>query len=335
MSAVTLEPGVPLDNTMGSLLIGVIVGAVLYGISLLQCLFYFTRYERDPVYLRVLVAATVILDTIHLCFVSHTVYQNLISNYYDHESLQVMTWSVSLEALATGITAGIVQLFYAYRVWKMSHHNVILTGIILLFILVLKHEVNNCLSTQKCQYPSHLATAAAGTAWVGLAFTAHTYERLLRITPLTITINSLSTGADVIITETLCFMLHQTRPPTLETETIINRLLIVSSRTLVYAAFYFCIGRLYSNSLLASLNARGVIRGRINDIDSKFHVKAFTPSRITREVFVRSAEEDTTGGVFTHELSIHIARETACFEDESYQKYGQPKSNDTSTVVAD
>jgi hypothetical protein len=28
---------------MGSMLLGVIVSAVLYGISLLQCLFYFTR----------------------------------------------------------------------------------------------------------------------------------------------------------------------------------------------------------------------------------------------------------------------------------------------------
>jgi hypothetical protein len=63
---------------MGSMLLGVIMSAILYGISLLQTLFYFTRqwlvlacattnlwftgYDRDPVYLKALV---------HLLLASH------------------------------------------------------------------------------------------------------------------------------------------------------------------------------------------------------------------------------------------------------------------------
>ncbi|KAJ7097382.1 hypothetical protein C8R44DRAFT_989073 [Mycena epipterygia] len=346
MSAATLQLGAPLDNTMGSMLLGVILSAVLYGVSLLQCLFYFTRYDRDPVYIKALVAATIVLDTIHLSFVIHTVYHYLISNYYNNDALQVMIWSVSLEALPTGVTAALVQSFYAYRVWRMSHHNLILTGLILVLVL---------------------ATAGCGTAWVILALEAHTYEHLLRISPLTISINALSTGADVIITSTLCFMLQRTRPASLETETIINRLilftintglltrfatrydvlpvgipilhfcsfcavaslisLIASPKTLIYASFYFCIGRLYSNSLLASLNARAVIRGQINDIDTNFHTRS-TDTR-TRDVFVHPP-----GDASSTELEIRIGRATEIYGDEAYDaKFGRPQSDNLSKIA--
>ncbi|KAJ6609073.1 hypothetical protein B0H10DRAFT_2191417 [Mycena sp. CBHHK59/15] len=319
MSAATLELGAPLDNTMGSMLLGVIVSAFLYGISILQCLFYFTRYVRDPLYLKCLVALTVFLDTLHLIFVIHTVYHYLISNYYSQNALQVMIWSVSLEALPTGITAALVQIFYAHRVWKMSQRNMVLTGMVLALIL---------------------ATAGCGTAWVVLALRAQTYEHLLRISPLTISINALSTAADVIITSTLCIILRRTRPASLETETMINRLilfsintglltslcaiaslisLIVSPRTLIYASFYFCIGRLYSNSLLATLNARDIIRGRIDDIDTNCHIKSFHP-RLSRDIFARPRTDLTA-----NDISVHINRETRIYPDEGDTKYPRPE----------
>ncbi|KAF7330075.1 hypothetical protein MKEN_00271600 [Mycena kentingensis (nom. inval.)] len=347
--AATLTTGAPLDNTMGSMLIGVIVSAVLYGISLLQCLFYFTRYQRDPTYLKSLVASTVLLDTVHLAMVIHTMYHYLITNYYQHDVLQVMIWSVSLEALPTGITAGLVQAFYAHRVWKMSHHNVFLTGLILLIVF---------------------ATAACGTAWVVLALRTRTYRSLLDISPLTISINALSTGADVIITSTLCYMLYDTRPASLETESMVNRLilftintglltslcavaslisLIASPNTLIYASFYFCIGRLYSNALLASLNARAVIRGRINDVDTNFHIKTSALAgtggarhntitglgHISREVFARPSPVESAAT----EMSVRIERDTRVYrdedEDEEFQSKGVEKLkgfNASSTV---
>ncbi|KAJ7445545.1 hypothetical protein B0H11DRAFT_2249436 [Mycena galericulata] len=330
MPSATLDPGAALDNTMGSMLLGVILSAVLYGISVLQCLFYFTRYDRDPQLLKALVAATVFLDSLHLAFVMHTVYHYLITNYYNNHALEVMV-SVSLEAVPTGVTAALVQSFYAYRVWRMSHHNVLLTGLILILVM---------------------ATAACGTAWVVLALEAQTYERLLRISPLTISINALSTGVDVIITTTLCTMLYQTRPMSLATETMINRLilftintglltslcavaslisLIVSPKTLIYASFYFCIGRLYSNALLASLNARSVIRGQINDIDTNFHNKtSISRSRLSRDVFARPAENLTAT-----ELSIHINQEMQFYEDRDYSKLERPRSDNPSTVVGE
>ncbi|KAJ7200846.1 hypothetical protein GGX14DRAFT_699601 [Mycena pura] len=313
MSA-TLQPGAALDNTMGSMLLGVIVSAVLYGISLLQCLFYFTRYGRDPLYLKALVISTVFLDTVHLSFVIHTVYHYLITNYYNHDALGVMIWSVSLEALPTGVTAALVQSFYAHRVYKMSHQNVLLTGLILLIVL---------------------ATSACGTAWVVLALEAQTYERLLHISPLTISINALSTSADVIITVTMCFMLYQTRPASLETESMCLQL-ILSPKTLIYASFYFCIGRLYSNALLASLNARSVIRGRINDVDSNFHIKTSLSGGkpMSRDIFAHQTSDGVSSDT-TIELAVHVERET--YIDKEYNgsvKFAQSQHESLTKVAA-
>ncbi|GAW07567.1 hypothetical protein LENED_009570 [Lentinula edodes] len=65
MPATIQSPGEhqPLDNTMGAMLVGIIVSAVLYGISLVQTLFYFNRYRNDAWYLKSLVAITVLFDT--------------------------------------------------------------------------------------------------------------------------------------------------------------------------------------------------------------------------------------------------------------------------------
>jgi len=41
--------------------------------------------------------------------------------------------------------------------------------------------------------------------------------------------------------------------------------LVLSPDSLIYAAFYFCIGRFYINSFLATLNARESIKGSVDD----------------------------------------------------------------------
>ncbi|KAJ4489137.1 hypothetical protein C8R41DRAFT_836096 [Lentinula lateritia] len=269
MPATIQSPGEhqPLDNTMGAMLVGIIVSAVLYGISLVQTLFYFNRYRDDAWYLKSLVAITVLFDTVHLCFVSHTIYFYLVSRYYDNGQLDFMIWSVLAEAIPTGFTGALVQTFYTVRVWRLSKKNHVLAVVIMLIVL---------------------AQTACGTAWVIISLQLSTFQQLLGISDLTISINALSTAADVIIAASLCFLLAQSRTGFKHSDTMINKLilfgvntglatsvcaiasllsLIASPKTLLYAPFYFCIGRLYSNSLLATLNARNQIRNGSNDAE--------------------------------------------------------------------
>ncbi|KAF9260385.1 hypothetical protein L218DRAFT_907304 [Marasmius fiardii PR-910] len=258
MAATLQAPGerLPLDNTMGVMWIGVLISAVLYGVSLGQTLYYLNRYPNDVWYLKWLVGLTVLFDSLHLAMISHTVYHYTITNYYDFQTLNFLTWSVLAEAIPTGVTGSMVQLFYVARIFRLSKRNYWISGFITLIVI---------------------ANSACGTAWVIISLQLKTYTELLKINPLTISINALSAAADVLIAAILCFLLARSKTGFRRTDTMISKLinftantglatsvcalaslisLVASPNTLIYALFYFCIGRLYTNSLLVALNAR-------------------------------------------------------------------------------
>ncbi|KII84160.1 hypothetical protein PLICRDRAFT_46523 [Plicaturopsis crispa FD-325 SS-3] len=270
----TLGKDVALDNTMGGFLIGVIVSAVLYGVTLVQSFFYFTHYPNDAWVLKSLVTATVICDTAQLGMITHGVYHYLIRGFNDRMGLQKMVWSVLLEALFTGVTGALVQLFFVHRIWRLSKKNNLLCIIILVVVL---------------------SCASCGTAWVIITLQMDTFEDLLRANRLTLSIQALTAVADVLIAASLVILLTRSRTGFKRSDTIITRLvlfsintglltwicamltlitIIISPDTLIYAAFYFSIGRLYANSLLATLNARKSIHGQGGYTDSNMSLKA-------------------------------------------------------------
>lgn len=169
-----------------------------------------------------------------------------------------------MESLCTGVTGALVQLFYVMRVWLLCK-NKILTGFILLLTL---------------------ASTGMGLSWVVIAMQQETYDDLLSVSWLTITVDSLSAVTDIVIASALVFLLHQARTGFKKSDTMINKLILfvvntgvltsccalasllvlaASPLTLIYAPLYFCLGRLYTNSLLATLNARDSIKKQSED----------------------------------------------------------------------
>lgn len=265
---------------MGAMFIGVVVSGVLHGLCLMQAFIYFTSYQKDPWYIRWMVIVTCTFDAIHLSFITHSLYHYLVTGYHDELELQKIVWTIIMEALLTGVNGGLVQTFYTYRVWKLSKRNHFLSGFILFLIF---------------------ATTGSGTAWVVLGMQAKTYRELLKINPLTITINALSTAVDILIAASLCFFLHTSRTGFKRSDSIITRLmvfvvntgmltticavssliaLVVSPNTLIYATFYFCIGRFYTNSFLATLNARRSISGSTQHTENTSHMVMSIPTSV-------------------------------------------------------
>lgn len=110
-----------------------------------------------------------------------------------------------------------------------------------------------------------------------LAFKAGTFDRVPATSAVTSTVVALATAIDIIITLSLCVLLHKARTGVRSSETMINRLILfvvntgmlaslcstgsfisglVAPETQLYAAFYCSMGRLYTISFLATLNAR-------------------------------------------------------------------------------
>ncbi|OAX30694.1 hypothetical protein K503DRAFT_778068 [Rhizopogon vinicolor AM-OR11-026] len=92
--------------------------------------------------------------------------------------------------------------------------------------------------------------------------------------------------SDLCIAIALCVLLHGNRSPIIETNTLINTLIVyavnrcllslvvivaevtafaISTNSLWFIAIDFIIGKLYINSFLASLNSRNSLRGRNNE----------------------------------------------------------------------
>ncbi|KAF9528036.1 hypothetical protein CPB83DRAFT_907188 [Crepidotus variabilis] len=252
----TLDPSQPLHSTMGAMFLGVVVSGILHGLCILQAFKYFRKFPDDPWYVKATVITTMSFDAFHQMLITIGVYHYVIAQFHHPDSLEFMTWSILLEGLFPATNGGLVQIYYLFRVWRLSKRNWLLCGFIALLIM---------------------GEVGGGMTWVVLSMQMKTFRQLLTISPLTISINALSTSADMTIALSLCVMLHRARTGFKRSDNIINKLivfvvntgmittafavsalvcLIVSPHTLTYAFFYFCIGRLYTNSFLATLNTR-------------------------------------------------------------------------------
>ncbi|KAG5723755.1 hypothetical protein E4T56_gene2209 [Termitomyces sp. T112] len=255
------------DNTMGAALIGVFFAGILYGVSCVQTWYYFDKYQKDVWYIKALVGCTWTFDTIHQALISHTVYTYVITNYNNPARLDDMVWSILLEVLFNGFICLLVQGFLTLRVWRLSNHNVPLLLVIMSLVL----------SEFGCSFVFTIK-----------ALKLKTWVQLEQLKGLSMVVNILAALGDGLIAGTLCYFLQRSRTGFKKSDTMISKLILftvstgvltsicaiaslisilVWPSTLIYAAFYFCLGRLYSNSVLATLNARQSIRelGEDND----------------------------------------------------------------------
>ncbi|EAU84305.2 hypothetical protein CC1G_01301 [Coprinopsis cinerea okayama7 len=253
-----LQDRLVVDNTMGASMIGVICASVLYGVSCVQTWYYFNHYRKDVWYIKSLVGAVWMFDTIHQILISHTVYYYVITNYNNPSILNRLVWSILLEVLFNGFIGLLVQGFLTLRVWKLSDENIPLTVVISLLVL---------------------AEFACSAAFTVESLKLRTWEDLGSLKGLSISVNIIGVVADVVIAGALFYFLQRSRTGFKKSDSMISRLILAWGQTLIYVAFYFSIGRLYSNSVLATLNARKSIRGLGEDSDElSFSLQSFPKS---------------------------------------------------------
>ncbi|KAI0801895.1 hypothetical protein BC629DRAFT_150904 [Irpex lacteus] len=156
-----------LDSTLGVLFIGFMLSTVLYGLSTFQMHVYFTRYPRDGRRTKALVLLIWsdicrsalsggqlthtflrVIDTTASTLISRMQYYYLIDRFaasfqeleitkyvrsHTYSLFLAHSWSSVLlaENVLAGLAVLIVHLFYAFRVWTVSHKSPTLSGIIL------------------------------------------------------------------------------------------------------------------------------------------------------------------------------------------------------------
>jgi len=259
--AATPPPKIELGDTHGALLITSYISTIMYGMVLLQLYLYFTRFLRDPTFLKVLVACMGVADTVQTTFTIIASYWWLITNYMNPPALLVGYWSFDSLFHVDPILALFAQAFYARRVWAVSRKNKPLCAFLFTAVLI----------------RFGLFHAMGAEVWI-----RQTFDSVADILWLFIIGLGWSLVTDVAISASLVYYLHNSRTGFNRTDSLINRFILYSvttalfpcimdivvviciatmPRNLIYPGMHLILTKTYPNTLLATLNLRESNRG--------------------------------------------------------------------------
>ncbi|KAF9064537.1 hypothetical protein BDP27DRAFT_1333391 [Rhodocollybia butyracea] len=252
-----------LNSTYGAMLIGVLFSTFLQGVLTLQTVTYYDSYPKDPISTKLVVATVWCFDTFHLILIAQSAYHYLISNWGFLPALLESTWELDLNVTFIGLSTFACQLFFLKRIWVFSGRNWIMVGVLAALCCVTL--VVDIIVT--VQILEHRSVAEFGVQKTGIlvAFIS-------------------GAVADVTIASLLTFYIRRNRSGFEKTDSLITLIVrytvttgvvtsllgiftlvayFLSPDGLTFIAMHFCLGRLYTNALLATLNSRSKLRATL------------------------------------------------------------------------
>jgi hypothetical protein len=250
-------------GNLGALLIGSFIASALSGIVTVQAIVYFKLYPQDRRLLKALALSVWILDIAHSCCVWSALWDYLIRDFGEVNREDIIPVGTSLSIIFTATVTLLAQLFFIYRIYRLSHKNWLIS-LPILIMTVLR------------------MVAAAGTGAEMMALQDFiTFRRKYRW--LFSSGLGMSSAADIFITFSLFFLLQQSRSKSMSLNDIIDSLILYTfeigtltgaatvacmvcwltmEKNLVFLAVHFTICKLYANSLFATLNTRMDLAGQ-------------------------------------------------------------------------
>jgi len=243
------------DTTVGVLLLGIFFNTYLYGLVTYQFLLYRNTKFNDATWIKAIVGILFAVDTIHSAVAIYAAWQTCVTNYANPAGLAVVGWTIPFTAVATSVAAIFTQFFLGHRVFKLTQ-NTVIVGVIGIF-----------------SFAGFVFGVYAGIR-SGIIDQVKDFAPL---TPFVICWLGCQTAADLLITGVLSYVLARSRTGFRKTDTVINRLIrgaiqtglfaslfaladlfsfVLHRDTNLYAMFAYPIGRIYTNTLLDTLNSR-------------------------------------------------------------------------------
>ncbi|ESK87442.1 hypothetical protein Moror_11617 [Moniliophthora roreri MCA 2997] len=254
-----------IDNTLGLLFNVAIITAALYGAGMLQGWIYFRKYNRgDHWSVRLLIAFILVCDTIQEAMICEAVYKYAVTMHDDPLAMTRMVKTILIELFFAGAIGFAVQMFYCYRIYRLSENNIYLAGVVCILSLTSLALIYGY-TIVTLNYPS-LADLIRQQNWA----TA---------------LNVMSAVTDIVITLAMIWCLHGKKTGFRKSTDMINRLIIFTfntgiltsvmsvadvialntmPNTFIYMGFFLIRDRFYTNSILVTLNSRDYIRGAVS-----------------------------------------------------------------------
>lgn len=258
-----------LDDTFGSVLITIFIASILYGVTTLQTYIYSQRYPKDSLFLKAIVGTVWILETFHIAFCIMFIYVYLITHFGDTKYLQTnIHWSGGV-TLAFGLTITvIVHGFYVYRVWIVTKGSIPLTGVVAFFAVArfggnLGTIALSYIFNEWAVYRGHVISLILLCIGLGSGAVVDVLTAAIMIYHIRkgkSGIRQSDNMANLIILYTI-----NSGALTSLASTLIPIMFAADGNSLAYLGLVEIQSKLYSNTFLATLNARQYIRDKFAD----------------------------------------------------------------------
>ncbi|EIM80145.1 uncharacterized protein STEHIDRAFT_126138 [Stereum hirsutum FP-91666 SS1] len=250
-----MSAGTPAQLIWGPMLIGTFLNVLLYGVSVTQMYMYYSGYKKDKPWMRAFIIFLFLADTVNTAFDMQMCYDALVNHFGDQTFILAATWVFAADPVMTGMIGMSVQLFFSWRIK-------VLTGSIWAALFVGFFGV--------VQFLAGLATSIA----VGII--PHFLDFQI-FKPAVVVWLAGSAFCDSMITVVLVTYLRRNKTGFVVTDGVVDKIIRLTVQTgaitsavaiidLVlflanpaglHLAFNIPLSKLYTNSLLSSLNARG------------------------------------------------------------------------------
>ncbi|CAA7267459.1 unnamed protein product [Cyclocybe aegerita] len=275
-----------LDTTLGAAFLGSIFAAILYGGVCIQSFIYFRRSKTDRIYFRMIIGALWALDSLHLAFVTHALYYYLIKSYSNPLALLAPNWSIMSQVFVTCISNVTMRAIYCRRVWKLSHNIFVVVLIALTTLLTFSSGISFGIlgwaegTFARLHNISYLMYTSLASAVAADALIA---------TSICVSLSRSRTGfkkTDSMVTVLMLYAInssecHSSGPLFLSLILILRGLGGLTSicslacfityavwpLEFIFIAIYFCLSKLFLNSLLAMLNGRTSLKNKVTVVN--------------------------------------------------------------------
>ncbi|KAJ7187264.1 hypothetical protein C8R46DRAFT_1207223 [Mycena filopes] len=251
-------PGIDVPLLTGPLVLGYMWGCVLYGVLVVQLYIYSEAFPRDRPGIKAVVWTMFTLESVFTLFTNIAAWNQYGPGWGDPTSILFIDWAWGPLPALNGILAAICQSFYIWRIWGLTKSFVIpaFIGCIMLTQVTMSFYYGIVVSIQGRGVDKLFALSPEITVWL-----------------------TASAACDVAITLALVWVFsRQKKRSNFEgTHGIINKLLrfsvetgfvttlgaivevilwLTSRQWNIHFIFFLVLGKLYSNMLMATLNAR-------------------------------------------------------------------------------
>ncbi|KAK0463629.1 uncharacterized protein EV420DRAFT_1745181 [Desarmillaria tabescens] len=245
----------PAEIAHGPMLIGLMINTTLLGVVMAQVYIYMTTYQkRDRLWMKAFVVCLFLTNLTNSILLMAYVYIALIKHFDDVPYLSNATWLFATDPAMTGIIAGTVQLFFAWRV-KVLTSNWYLGSLVAVLALA--------------GTGASIATAAASVS-------TGTFTKFQEFQSIVIVWLVSACVGDFTITAILVRYLRKHKTGFQASDELVNRIIRATVQTglitsvmaiidlVVYLVdpsglhllFNLMLAKLYTNTLMSSLNSR-------------------------------------------------------------------------------